>query len=434
MLRAALVRDSRGRLAYQTIVWSAPKKTGKTTIAAAVALWVAVCYPNSEVILLANDGAQAHDRAFAAIRTSLQLHDPLPPTRILSDRVVLPNGSVIRPHPCDAEGIAGANPRLTVITEAWAYTSRQKMRLWAETTPPPNLFDALRFVESYAGIRGANSVLEQLWDTAQKGERVEPLSSQYDTTVMVNREASLFYFYDHGIPAMRRLPWQTKDYYAVQSNILAPDEFNRIHMNEWISSAPSALQDAWLYRCVTDELPPDTLPIVVGVDAGVVRSNFALVAVTVADQNGKLHVVDAVRWEPRGAPLDFSAIQQFIVSLCKSRPVIEIAYDPYQLHQMMTDLLRSHVAYTRPFPQQLRGVADGNLVRLLQLGRITIHRSLIGQFAEHSAHTAYDPRARRFVAVRGPNDLIVALSMAAYRAFYYSQTFALEGEWNATPP
>lgn len=434
VLRAALSRNSRGRLAYQTIVWSAPKKTGKTTIAAAVALWTAVCYPNSEIILLANDGAQAHDRAFAAIRSSIQLHDPLPPTRILADRILLPNGSVIRPYPCDAEGIAGANPRLSVITEAWAYTTRQKLRLWAETTPPPNLLDAFRFVESYAGIRGTNSVLEQLWDTAREGYLLEPISSQHDTTVMVNPNASLFYFYDHGTPATRRLPWQTPEYYSVQSRVLPPDEFNRLHLNEWTSSTSAALSDTWLYGCVTDTLPPSDLPIVIGTDAGIVRSNFAFVAVTTADQNGVHHVVDAVRWEPRGAPIDFSAIQQFIISFCASRPVVEIAYDPYQLHQMMTDLQRSHIAFTRPFPQQLRGVADGTLISLLQRKRIAIHRSLVGRIADHYAHTAYDPRSRRFTALRGPNDLIVALSMAVYRAYYYSQTFVLEGEWSAAHP
>lgn len=415
MLRLALSRTSGGRLAFQTVVWSFPKKTGKTTIAASVALWFACCYPRSEILLLANDGAQASDRVFAALKQSLSLHDPLGGTRVLSDRIELANGSVVKPLPCDAEGVAGANPQLTVVTELWAYTSRQKHRLWAETTPPPNLPDAMRWVESYAGYLGSGSVLEALWDTARAGR-----ATNHDgVELLVNDDARLLYIYDHGTRAMARLPWQTDEYYRAQRELLPPDEFARIHANEWQSISSQLLEPAWLSACVTDEPEPD-LPIVLGVDAGVVRATFAVVAVTLADDDGRLHVVGAMVFDPSIAPVDYDAVQNFLVQYCAKKPVVEIAYDPYQTHQMMTSILRSQSAYTRPFHQQQRGVADAGLISLLQSRRIVIHRRAAEVIAKHYAHTGYDPRRKRFVAVGGPNDALVALSMAAARASHYS--------------
>jgi phage terminase large subunit-like protein len=56
ILREAFTFDADGRLRFDTIVYSCPKKSGKTTINAAVTLWWALTQeaPN-EILVIAND-------------------------------------------------------------------------------------------------------------------------------------------------------------------------------------------------------------------------------------------------------------------------------------------------------------------------------------------------------------------------------------------
>ena len=65
ILRAAFPFDDNGKLPWQTIGWSCPKKSGKTAINAAVLLWWAYTQeaPN-EIPIVANDLEQAQGRVF----------------------------------------------------------------------------------------------------------------------------------------------------------------------------------------------------------------------------------------------------------------------------------------------------------------------------------------------------------------------------------
>lgn len=425
VLSRALERQS-GRLRHQTIVLSSPKKTLKTTLAAAISMWVACCYPYSEILLMANDGVQAHDRVFRAVANSVRLHQPISPIVVQVNRIVFPNGSVITPVPCDSEGIAGANPRLTVFTEVWAYTNENKHRLFAETVPPPGMPDALRLIESYAGYIGEGSVLERLWNTARNGY-LDDEAARLGLEIWINPEARLFYFYDHGEPATKRLPWQTEEYYRAQAATLPEAEFRRIHLNEWVSEKRRGLEMQWFEQCVGEVKYDSYVPCVIGVDAGVVRSSFAAVVATIVD--GEVVVVDAMEWVPKGVPLDYLAIKQEIVRLCERYAVVEIAYDPYQLHQMMSELSRAYVAYARPYPQQLRGRADVGLISLFQSRRVKISQKCADILRTHYRFTEFDEGRKRFVlsdaASPGEdprNDAMVALSMAADRLLYYSIT------------
>jgi len=57
ILREALRRDEDGNFVYATILYSAPKKSGKTALASAVVLYLAiVVFEMDFIYLLANDG------------------------------------------------------------------------------------------------------------------------------------------------------------------------------------------------------------------------------------------------------------------------------------------------------------------------------------------------------------------------------------------
>lgn len=75
ILRAALERDVDGKFKYDTIVWSEPKKSGKTALAAAVTLYMAARNKASHIYCLANDGKQSQDRIFKAMDRCIVLHN-----------------------------------------------------------------------------------------------------------------------------------------------------------------------------------------------------------------------------------------------------------------------------------------------------------------------------------------------------------------------
>src|SRR5439155_5210155 len=68
-LREALTLTPDGRLRYPELVFSAPKKSGKTALAAFVVLYVIVVLggPYAEAYLLANDLEQSTGRVFQAV-------------------------------------------------------------------------------------------------------------------------------------------------------------------------------------------------------------------------------------------------------------------------------------------------------------------------------------------------------------------------------
>ena len=68
ILRSAFVFDEDGGLAYDTIVYSCPKKSGKTTINAAVALWWAFTHKFDEIFIVANDLDQAQTELTIRLR------------------------------------------------------------------------------------------------------------------------------------------------------------------------------------------------------------------------------------------------------------------------------------------------------------------------------------------------------------------------------
>lgn len=114
IIDAALERDENGHFKYSTIVYSAPKKSGKSAISAAVALYMAYSNPNAYIALIANDGKQADDRLYGPISTCFRLHNQLggifKGVRYTQLEATLDNFTKIEPINVDAAGEAGSQP------------------------------------------------------------------------------------------------------------------------------------------------------------------------------------------------------------------------------------------------------------------------------------------------------------------------------------
>jgi phage terminase large subunit-like protein len=123
-------------------------------------------------------------------------------------------------------------------------------------------------------------------------------------------------------------------------------------------------------------------------------------------------------WVPNGRILNFDEIETQIHKIIDAYNVIEIAYDPYQLHQMSQRLGRR--VWTNEFKQtSARAIADKNL-RDLILGRRLVHdgdQTL--RLHIQNAKAQFDSGGDKLRIVKGnPKDKIdacVALSMASMR-------------------
>lgn len=117
----ALSKTPDGTFKYTTIVYSAPKKSGKSAVTSAIVKYMAHHYPNSYLACLANDERQANSRLYGPIFTSYRYHRQLGGT--FKDespnlgRVRLTNNTIIESVPVDAAGEAGSQPLMT----AWCY-------------------------------------------------------------------------------------------------------------------------------------------------------------------------------------------------------------------------------------------------------------------------------------------------------------------------
>ncbi len=450
VLRKALERRDDGTFKYQTIVWSQPKKSGKTAIAGAIARWAAETWgPFQSIFCVGNDAKQAEERAFASVRESIELttgydarRDTLPNRWHLLTKVMtsLANGSKIEAIACDYKGEAGGNPSLTVWTELWGYTNRDALKFWAEMAPSPTRRNSVRWIETYAGYEGESELLWGLYDaTVLSGRQLvagelgdlgcfeDAPNPDSPVPCYVDDQAGIFAFWDSGTVA-RRMPWQQGErgarYYASEAKTQTPKQMDRLHSNLWQSTetafVPMELWDAC--KAPLPLAPGDKTPLVVALDAAVTGDCFALVGVSRHPRAWETDI--AVRlthvWKPDGKPLDYDKVRDVCVTLFAEFNVVQFAYDPYQLHNFAMQRTKAGTGWWREFSQGAdRLEADKTLYDLV------MHRSLShdGDFdlREHVGNSnakqaAHEDSKLRIVkkSQSRPIDLCVALSMAAF--------------------
>lgn len=420
IIRAAFTRVN-GLFPFVTILYSAVKKSGKTRLAAGISAWYAdTCGPYNEIYCMANDGKQSTDRILSAIKQAVSLGGL--DWHVTKTRIELPNGTYIEAIPCDPTGQAGANPGLTTWSEMWGYRHQHKERLWSEMTVPPTRWGhAFRLVESYAGYSDESITLESLYDLGVKRGRKHPEFPELP--VYINDVARMFCYWDEE----PRMSWQTPDYYAQEAAILSPDEFRRIHKNQWVSSTEKAIPIEWWDACLDTELGPldARTPAVLGLDASISHDSCAAVIITRHPKRSRDTAVRSCRiWiPPRGGKIDLTeTVEKYTREVCKQFNIVAVPYDRYELHKMVTDLRKEGVARFVEFSQGAdRAVADKKFFEMV-LQRQISHTG-DQQMREHidNAYTKKSDTQMRFVkpsratrhnVTMRPIDALIAASMA----------------------
>jgi phage terminase large subunit-like protein len=339
-------------------------------------------------------------------------------------------------------------------------------RFWDELTPVPTLPDSIRLVETYAGYDGESDLLRGLYDTGLQGrqltagdlaaavcrdvdgERYGDFLGAFNPAgdpealvpIWVDESRGQFTYWDDGMEA-RRMPWQQGEegerYYREQEAQLPPAAYRRLHNNEWVG-AESAFVPLEVWDARVDPTLPDFRLLredgkameqagcVLGVDAASTGDCFGVVAVTRHPQRPKEPAIRAAAvWEPTKAHprIDYSDVEATLRTLCKRYNVVELAYDPYQLEDMMQRLRRDGVARCRQFNQmQDRLIADRQLYDLVMNGGLSwapdLNPAVRQHIANANAKLQKDEASKMRIvkkAANRPIDLVVCMSMAVHR-------------------
>jgi phage terminase large subunit-like protein len=415
-LRRAFQLTPDGRLLYPELVFSSPKKSGKTATAAMVVIYVILVLGGrfAEGYCIANDLEQAQGRVFQAVRRIIAASPMLSgEATITTTRIEFPAfGSTITAIASDYAGAAGANPTISSFDELWGVTTERGHRLWDEMVPPPTRKIACRLTTTYAGFSGESDLLEALYNRGMSGVEVAP--DLYE-------QPGILCFWTHDFIA----PWQTDEWREQMRAQLRANAYLRQIENRWVTSEASFVEMEWWDECIDDELSPliedRKLPVFLGIDASTKRDSTAIVVCAYDRTTKKVPLVYHKTFQPSpDDPLDFEhTVEATVFDLSRRFNVCEARYDPFQMQasaQRLTALRLRMVEFAQ-HPANLTE-ASSNLYELIKGRNLVAYRDDAMRLAVQRSVAVETPRGWRIAKEKQSHkiDVIVALSMAALGA------------------
>jgi phage terminase large subunit-like protein len=404
-----------GKLIYTEWLFSAPKKSGKTTLQALVQLTMVLLFGGAfpESYILANSLEQGRGRVFEIccriVNASPLLKDE---AVITADKICfLAFNATIQAIPCDAGSAAGSNAVCAGFDELWAYTSEHARRLWDEMTPPPTRKIACRVTVTYAGFEGESALLEELY---RRGKQ-QPLIGDD-----LYAGDGLLMFWSHKPIA----PWQDEAWLTSMRRERA-SAYQRQVLNEFASSSSQFVDLNKWDRCVDHSIghmPPDLqLPVYVGVDASYKHDQTAIVASTYNSSRQQVRLVTHYVFQPTPErTLDFElTVEQTLKDLARRFTIKKILYDPWQLQSTAQRLLKAGLPLEE-FPQTSPNLtaASQNLFDLIESQSLVLYPDAGMRLAVSRAVAIETPRGWRIGKDKSAFkiDVIVALAMACHAA------------------
>jgi hypothetical protein len=246
-LKHAFELTADGRLKYPELVFSGPKKSGKTAFAAMMIIYVVRELGGSyaEGYCITNDYEQASGRVFQAASRIVEASPLLSlDAKITSEKITfISTGATITAMSRDYVSAAGANPTISVFDELWGYTSERSRRLFDEMVPPPTRALALRLTVTYAGYEGESVLLEDLYKRGIAGQQIA--SDLYVA-------GGLLMYWTNAFSA----PWQTEEWREQMREQLRLNAYLRLIENRWVTTESTFIPTEWWDQCVDPEARP----------------------------------------------------------------------------------------------------------------------------------------------------------------------------------
>jgi Phage Terminase len=415
-LAHAFELDADGRLKYPELVFSAPKKSGKTALGAMVMLYTVVALGGryAEGYVGANTMEQSTGRVFQAAARIVAATPFLKRDAVITQSRITfrSTGATIIALPNDYAGAAGSNPTVTVFDELWAFTSEAEHRFWDEMVPPPTRQIACRLTVTYAGFQGESKLLEQLYKRGLQGDLIGP--SLY-------AQPGLLMAWHHEFTA----PWQTEAWREQMRGQLRPNAYLRLVENRWVSSESTFVDLAWWDGCVdpaaTPILSDRSLSAWLGVDASLKRDSTAIVAVAYDDKAKKVRLLAHRVFQPQADdPLQFEAtVEETVLEYCRRFSVRGVHYDPWQM-QAVAQRLQSQGVKMVEYPQTVGNLTEAgtNLYELIKGQNLLVYPDAGMRLAVQRAVAKETSRGWKISKESASHkiDVVVALAMACVGA------------------
>jgi phage terminase large subunit-like protein len=415
-VREAFTLRTDGTLPYAEVVFSAPKKSGKTALGALCGLYVVFVLGGryAEGYCVANDLDQAEGRVFHAMVRILEASDIFSGSYYkTSQQILFPaTGATITAIAADYAGAAGANPTITVFDELWGYTSERSHRLWDEMVPPPTRRVACRLTVTYAGFEGESTVLEGLHNSGKQGKEIAP---------DLRANGPLLMYWTHEL----RAPWQSEAWRNQMRTQLRPNAYLRMVENRWVTSESSFVDIEWWDACVDRQATPvvsdPSLDVWLGVDASIKHDSAAVVACSFDRKVRKVRLVAHRVFQPSpNDPLDLEdTLEATVLDFHGRFRVRETRYDPYQFHRSATTLTKSGVKMVE-FPQSVPNLTEAsqNLYELIKGRNILAYPDADIRLSVQRAVALESSRGWRITKEKSAHkiDVVVSLAQAALGA------------------
>lgn len=425
------MNEEEGRLPYTTVIYSCPKKSGKTTISASVGTWASEVLPaGTEIYVMANDFEQAQGRVFGDIAFHMRQSERAVPTKY---RIEFQSGTFLQALAQEYKSAAGARHAVTLWDELWGYQSENSRRMYSEMTPIqiPGVPISLRFISTYAGFEGESDLLWELYESiVLKGEPVPELEhiTKSNGAPVCFRNGRMFAYWD----TEPRMPWQTVEYYSEQMNSLRPHEYLRLHENRWVTTHEQFIPVEWWDEAASryeTSLEQDykndrrQIPVIIGVDAGAVRDSTAVVGVQYNYDTGMVDLAfHKIRRPTHDERVDLeSAVESYILSMNEQFKIAAVVYDPRHMIRSMQRLERLGLR-TVEFTQTARNMVSASeaLYDLLRTQRLGAYPA--DDLRDHIKFAVAEEKGGGFRIVKQDKnsrhhvDGAIALAMACHEA------------------
>lgn len=430
--------DDDGRRVYRNVLLGLPRKNGKSTLAAALALYMAGAdgEAGAEVIIAAGSRDQAgivFDQARAFVESSEDLGAHFDAQRFV---IYGPQGSTIKRVAADGRMQHGTSPSAVILDELHALeTPRQEELYAALNTASGAREQPMNLAITTAGYN-RHTILGRLYADAMRSPDV---TREGMLTVARNPAAGfLMWWYgladdDEPTPenvlAANPASWITGAVLEAQRDSPTVDEyaFRRLHANQWTSARNAWLPaGAWEGMGQQGYTIPPGADVVVAVDVGLVHDSTA-VAIAHKREDGRIALAGRV-WAARddavahvilpGGRVNLAVVEDYITSLAERYTVRELVYDP-RFFERSASVLAADGFTTAPVDQSSRRMAEAYAAFYIavQDGRIIHDGDPVLSAHVEATQATMTERGWRIGRMRLQRiDAAVAMCMALWRA------------------
>lgn len=391
-----------------------PKKNGKSTIAAGLAIWALLCDdPNPEVYICSGDLDQSRV-IFRMIEFMLRRNERLKKLVYVKKDLIERNDQrgFLKAMASDADTAHGTNPSFVIFDELW---NQQSERLFSAMTLPPTRKEPMSFIISYAGY-DKDSLLYRLYQMGKK-----------------KTDRQMFFFHSTDNLAS----WVSKEYLKRQKIILPPFEYARMHEAKWTDAQNAFLDSADIDKCVDRDLLPNVKAdprflYFLGLDLGL-KNDRTVATITHYDYNLEAVVLDEIAfWEgTQQTPVDVKTVEDYILDAHQRFNFNKIICDPWQAMQLIQNLRSKRLPIEEfSFSGQNVNRLASNIFNLFHNRRIKIfeHKNLINELKTVQAtQTSYGFRIDHRSGKH--DDFVISLGLAALFAVQYQKPKTLPEVW-----